>query len=145
MNKALDVAIALKALIAAALPGAEVIGLDGGDAAPARIGPNGRVTVELGNPGTPEIDLSPLTYNYAHQIAATFEAPASDTQTGAEVIVSMLAAVSTAVVANRFLGGAVDFLDATAPDNFDDETDGAVVIRVAPAVFTAIYSTSQPL
>lgn len=144
--KALDVAAAVKTLFASALESTPfaVDGLDGADAAPDRIG-DGRVLVEEGDPGKPDIDLSPATYNYAHQIPVTIEAGAAGGLTGAQRIAAVLLLLSNAIVANRFLGGLVDYLDATAPDSFDEAENGAPVIRVANVVVTAIYSTSQPL
>ncbi len=144
--KALDVPMAVKLLFTHALASTSfaVMGLDGEDAAPDRVG-DGRVLVEQGTPGTPDIDLSPVSYNYAHQIPVTIEAAAAYGLTGAQRIDAALALMSDAIVSDRFLGGLVDYLDATAPDSFDETEEGAPVIRVASVIVIATYSTPQPL
>lgn len=145
MSKALDVAAAIKTLVQDALPGADVLGLDGRDAAPDRIGPLGRVIVRAGDPGDPEIDLSPITYNYDHTFELEIAAYQSSSRTAAQAVDDMLGAVATAIQANRTLGGLVDWLDAASPLTDDDYSEGAPVARRADATIVATYSTTRPL
>ncbi len=145
MSQRLDVPIAVKALVAAALPASDVLGLDGADAAPTRIGPNGRAIVEEGDPGPAEMDLSPPTYNYQHQIPLQLAAYPSGGLTGAQVIDGMLGAIAAKITADRTLGGLVDYLDAQASGSADEQIDGAQVARIADVTIVAIYSTTHPL
>ena len=152
MTKRREVLDALKAMLVAALPSSVTVeGLDGADASPDRLLAGGRVLIEAGNPGEPEIDLSPPTYNYRHEIpvtvdalavAATADAPAMTAEDAVDAILDLM---SAAIEADRFLGGAVDYLDAYAPQSEDDYVDGAAVSRVAPFTIIATYSTSHPL
>lgn len=145
MTKALAVPIAVKAMLAAALGRVAVEGLDGADAAPDRVGPAGRVIVEAGTPGRPEIDLCPRNYNYAHEIPLTVDAPPGNGLTAAQAVDAILDGIATAIVANRTLGGLVDYLDASAADSVDDYVDGAGVSRTATVMLTAFYSTLSPI
>jgi len=145
MTKSLDVPLAIKAMFVAALPGIDVQGIDGEDAAPDRIGSNGLVTVEAGDPGKAEIDLCPPTYNYQHQIPFTVEAAPSADMTAQQVVDAILELMSTAIEADRFLGGLVDYLDAEAPPSNDDYVEAAVTTSSRSGVITATYSSSHPL
>jgi hypothetical protein len=145
MSKRLDVLLAVKALVQGALPGADVLGLDGSDAAPDRVAPGGRVIVRSGDPGEPEMDLSPPSYHYEHAIPLELVAYQSGSLTNEEAIDLMLGQIAAAIEADRFLGGLVDYLEATAPLTDDDYSEAAAVPRRADATITATYSTTHPL
>lgn len=145
MSKRLQVLQAVEAMIRAALPAAEVIGLDDGADVPDRIAPGGRVIIRPGDPGTPEIDLSPLTYNYQHPIPFELAAIGDGQMGPAEQIDAMLVAIGDAIDADRFLGGLVDYLDATAPETADLYVEGAATAHEAAGTIDASYSTTKPL
>jgi hypothetical protein len=145
MSTRLDVLNAVVAMIRRALPEADVIGLDDGADAPDTIGPSGRVIVRPGDPGDPEIDLSPVIYNYLHPIPVEFASYGTDTLTPSKAVDAMLEAVSAEIEGDRFLGGLVDYLDATAPETADLYTDAATVAHEAAADIVATYSTPHPL
>lgn len=133
---------AVLALGAAALPGADVVR---NQDKPARIGPGGRLIIRDGDPGEPEVDLSPLAYNYAHRIpleVAHYEAPGV---TREEALDDMLTALGAGVEADRTLGGLVDFLETAAPATDDTEVEGARSSRWADAALVAHYRTTSPL
>lgn len=147
MSMRLAVPIAVKAMIAAAVApiGMIVEGVDGEAAEAERIGPPGRVVVETGDPGLPDITLSPLTYDYDHQIPVTITAFAMPGLTAEQVLDQALALIAAAIVADRQLGGLVIWLDASAPPTSDDAIEGAAVSRFAEATLVASYSTNRPL
>jgi len=147
MSKSYDVAVSLKALFAAAVGanGPEVIGLDGADSVPERVSPNGRIIVDQGSPGKPEVDLSPPTYNYTHQLPVTVEAYASATMTAAQRVDAIIDILAAAIENDRTMGGAVDYFDATAAESFDEQDDAAPTLRVATFSVTATYTTTKPL
>lgn len=145
MTKRLDVVNAVVALIVLALPSAEVLALDNDAAAPGRIGDGGRVIVRSGDPGDPELDLSPLTYNYDHQIPVEFMAYGAGSLTAEQAVDTMLAAASAAIKAHRTLGGVVDWLDGFAPVTGDIFENGAKPARGATVQLLASYSTPDPL
>lgn len=133
---------AVKALVAGALPFAEVKrNLD----KPERIPPGGLVIVRDGDPGEPEVLLSPLAYIYEHRLVIEIAAYASDTQTREQVIDTMLAAIGAGVMADRTLGGLCLFLETEAPSSGDAETAGTKSARWAEAAIVAQYATANPL
>ncbi len=133
---------AIKTLVASALPAAEVKrNLD----KPERIPPGGLVILRDGDPGEPEVLLSPLTYVYEHRIPLELAAFASTSLTREEVLDQMLVAIGTAVAADRTLGGLCDFVEAEAPTSDDLEATGAISGRWADAAVVASYATANPL
>lgn len=140
MTRRLAVPRALVALIAAALPSAAVLGPDDDAVAATRVDQDGNVTVETGDPGEPEIDLSPLSYNYSHKIGVELVAASE------AALDAMLDAIGKMVVANRTLGGLVEWLDTSAPVTEDlGVVDGAMPPRVASLIVTALYATTTPI
>lgn len=142
MTKNLQVILAVKALVQAALPGAKVRGFDGDTSKPDRIGPQGCVIGHPGEPGEPEIDLSPLSYNYSHRLF--LEVAAADGKGGADLD-AMLIPIGEALAADRTLGGLCDFIVPGAPDRSDRSTDAIATTNWAVVPIDAEYSTSDPL
>ena len=141
-SKRETVLAAVKSLVAAALPGAEV---KRNLAKAERIPPGGLVVIRDGDPGEPEVSLSPLTYLYSHRIPLEIAAYESATLTREEVLDGMLAAIGAAIIANRRLGGLVDWIEAEAPNSEDIETTGSQTGRFADVVIVATYATADPL
>ena len=145
MSHRLDVLKALKNVIAEALPGAQVMGLDGGEVAQQRVPDGGRDIVRTGDPGQPEVDLSPARYNYDHSIPIEVTAYKSAGRTAEEALDDMLMAIDAAIVADRFLSGLCTSLDAMAPATDDIFTEGATPLRGADLMLVASYTTTSPL
>lgn len=145
MSKRLDVLKALKSLIAVAVAPAEVVGLDGDEAAPARVLQSGRVIVRSGDPGEPEVDLSPLAYNWSHRIPIELVAVAGMGVTAEEALDALLVRIGSALALDPTLGGLCDWVEAAAPATEDITNDGAAPPRGADLIITAIYVTSSPL
>ncbi len=129
---------AVKTLVAAALPGAEV---KRNLAKPERIPPGGLVVIRDGDPGEPDVTLSPVSYLYTHRIPVEIAAFESATLTREQVVDEMLAAIGSAIIANRRLGGLVDWIEAEAPTS----TTGSQAGRFADVVIFATYATADPL
>jgi hypothetical protein len=133
---------AIRGLIAGALPSADV---RRNLAKPERIAPGGLVVIRDGDPGEPEVTLSPLSYLYTHRIPVEVAAFESATLTREQVIDSMLAAIGGAVAADRRLGGLADWIEAEAPVADDAETLGSQAARSAELAIIAVYATADPL
>jgi|SRR5581483_516928 len=133
---------AIKTLVATALPSAEVKrNLD----KPERIPPGGLVIIRDGDPGEPEVLLSPLTYVYAHRVPVEIAAFSSGMLTREQALDQMLSAIGAAVAADRTLGGLCDFIEPEAPTSDDLETAGAISGRWADTAIIANYAISNPL
>jgi hypothetical protein len=99
---------AVKALVASALPNADVKrNLD----KPERIPPGGLVIVRDGDPGEPDVLLSPLTYVYEHRIPLEVAAFPSSTLSREEALDQMLSDIGAAVAADRTRGGLWEIID----------------------------------
>jgi hypothetical protein len=133
---------AVRALVVAALPNADV---KRNLAKAERIPPGGLVIVRDGEPGDPEVMLSPLTYVYTHRIPIEVAAYETSSQSREQVLDEMLGAIGVAVAADRTLGGLCDFIEAEAPATDDVETAGARAGRWADAAIVAVYGTTDPL
>lgn len=145
MSKRLDVNKAELALLKAALPGADVKGLDNEAAFPDRIPANGLAVLREGSPGEPEVTLSPLTYHWDHRSPVEVAAYSSGASTNAEALDAMLAAIGDAVVADRTLGGLVDWLDVEPATPEDIAAIGAKPAKGEIIMLVASYATTNPL
>ena len=139
MRKSLAVPTALKEAIAAALPDTKVLGMVGDEAAATRIDGPGRIVVRFGDPGDPEVDLSPLAYNYDQRV------PIEVVALTESALDDLLAAIGAVIEADRFLGGLCTWIDATAPESEDLPVEGGQPPRGANLVVTASYTTPHPL
>ena len=141
-SKREQVGAAIEALVAAALPAATVTrNRTKADEIPA----GGAVDISDGDPGEPEVELSPLTYNYSHPFGLLFGTERSVSLTAGERLDAMHVSVGAAVEANRTLGGLVDWLETTAPDRGDMDIAGAESGAASEAAIIAYYSTPSPL
>lgn len=137
-----DVLDAVKAMITAALPGADVTR---NRAKSTKLTVGGMVVVRDGDPGEPEVILSPLLYTYSHQVVLEFAAYESQSQTREQVLDGMMADVGRACELDRTLGGLCEWIEPGAPEPDDAETLGAEPIRWASIPLMAVYTTSNPL
>ena len=145
MSRRLDVLKAVKDLIAAALPNADVIGLDNDDAIPTRPTPGGRVIVRSGDPGEPEIDLCPLTYNFEHEIPLELTGWRDGEKTSEEVLDEMMVPIGAEIERDRSLGGLCTWVEARSPLTDDVFLEGASPEDRADLVIVATYATTNPL
>jgi hypothetical protein len=95
---------AVKALVVAALSGAEV---KRNLAKPERIPPGGLVVIRDGEPGEPDVTLSPVSYLYTHRIPVEIAAFESAALTREQVLDEMLAATAAYLFVHEGIGAAV--------------------------------------
>lgn len=133
---------AVRTLIAAALPAAEV---KRNLAKAERIPTGGLVVVRDGEPGEPEVTLSPLTYHFDHRIVAEVATNEVAGTPREQALDAMLRAIGATVAANRTLGGLCDWVEAEAPVTDDAEALGATPVRFALLGIVASYATTDPL
>jgi hypothetical protein len=111
---------------------------------PEKVPACGLVILRDGDPGEPEVLLSPLTYLWQHRaeievIVQTIpaEAPAA--------LDALLAEVGSALSVDRNLGGLVDWVEWSAPQTRDLAIDGAAGFKGAVVTVTLHYVSSDPL
>lgn len=106
------------------------------------IPPEGLVVLHDGDPGQPEITLSPLEYHYIHRAELDLMIVADDA-TGA--FDAWVKAIGEALNVDRTLGGLCDWIEAEAPAPSDVPVDGSQPIRAATIAVLIYYSTPDPL
>ena len=110
---------------------------------PERIPAAGLIILRDGQPGEPEVTLSPLRYHYQHRAelevvvqAATHRASAFD---------DLIAAIGAALETDRTLGGHCDWVEPEAPTSVDLPVEGAAALKAAVITLVLHYSTTGPL
>ena len=112
---------------------------------PEKVPAGGLVVLRDGEPGEPEVVLSPLTYLWSHRavVEAIVGGPTAAARDAA--LDSLLAGIGVAVAADRTLGGLCDRVEAGAPDVETVAVEGAAPLKGAAVPVTLIYATSDPL
>ncbi|MDK9723127.1 MAG: acyl-CoA transferase [Rhodospirillales bacterium] len=111
---------------------------------PEKVPADGLVILRYGDPGEPEVLLSPVTYLWQHQaeVEVVVQRPASE---AASALDTLLAELGTALSADRTLGGLVDWVEWSAPQTRDLAIDGAAGLKGAVVTVTLHYASSDPL
>ena len=113
-----------------------------GEVLPERVPADGLLILRDGEPGEPEVTLSPLAYHYQHraEIEAVVQCDARDAAFDA-----LTASVGSALTADRTLGGLCDWVEAEAPRPVDLPVEGAASLKAAVIPVVLHYSTADPL
>jgi len=113
-----------------------------GDVLPERVPAAGLLILRDGEPGDPEVTLSPLRYHYQHraEIEAVVQGTARDTDFD-----TLTASIGAAIAADRTLGGLCDWVEAEAPRPVDLAVEGAASLKAAVIAVILHYSTADPL
>ncbi len=110
---------------------------------PERIPPAGLIILRDGQPGEPEVTLSPLRYHYQHE--AELEVIVLAPGNRATAFDTLIGAIGTALAADRTLGGLCDWVEAEAPASVDLPVEGAVSLKAAVVTVVLHYTTADPL
>ena len=110
---------------------------------PERIPPAGLIILRDGQPGEPEVTLSPLRYHFQHR--AELEVIIQSANDRATAFDTLIAAIGTALAADRTLGGLCDWIEAEAPASVDLPVEGAVSLKAAIVTVVLHFTTADPL
>jgi hypothetical protein len=113
-----------------------------GDVLPERVPANGLLILRDGEPGEPEVTLSPLAYHYQHRAEIEAVVQGMDRDTAFD---ALTASIGTALAADRTLAGLCDWVEAEAPRPVDLPIDGAAALKAAVIPIVLHYTTSDPL
>ena len=113
-----------------------------GDVLPERVPAAGLLILRDGEPGDPEVTLSPLRYHYQHraEIEAVVQGSTRDAAFDA-----LCASIGAAIAADRTLGGLCDWVEAEAPRPVDLPIEGAASLKAAVIPVILHYSAADPL
>jgi hypothetical protein len=110
---------------------------------PERIPTAGLIILRDGQPGEPEVTLSPLRYHYQHR--AELEVVVQAGTGRASAFGSLIASIGTALEADRTLGGLCDWIEPEAPASVDLPIEGAAALKAAIITVVLHSTTTGPL
>ena len=110
---------------------------------PERIPTSGLIILRDGQPGEPEVTLSPLRYHYQHR--AELEVVVQAGTGRASTFDDLVAAIGAALEADRTLGGLCDWVEPDAPASVDLPLEGAAALKTAVITVVLYYTTTGPL
>lgn len=113
-----------------------------GEVLPERVPAGGLLILRDGEPGEPEVTLSPLAYHYQHRAEIETILQGADRDAALD---SLIASIGAALAADRTLGGLCDWMEAEAPQPVDLPVEGAASLKAAVIPVVLHYSTPDPL
>ena len=113
------------------------------DVLPQRIPAGGILILRDGDPGEPEVTLSPLTYHYEHR--AEIEVLVQQKTNQDAAFDTLTVAIGTKIESNRTLGGLCDWVEPEAPASIDLPIEGAAALKAAVITVVLHYTTTGPL
>lgn len=116
----------------------------GGDL-PTRIPPGGLLTLRDGEPGEPEVSLSPLVYEYRHRAEIEIILQPSVNDDPDRALDNVLMALGEALDRDRTLGGLCLWVEPEAPVTSDLALEGTAGIIAAIVPVELTYLTTGPL
>lgn len=113
------------------------------DVLPERLPAAGLIILREGQPGEPEVTLSPLRFHYQHraELEVVVQAP-NGRSTSFD---ALIASIGIALETDRTLGGLCDWVEPEAPTSVDLPIEGAAALKAAVITVVLHYSTLGPL
>jgi hypothetical protein len=112
---------------------------------PERVPAGGIVILRDGDPGEPEVLLSPPEYVYEHRTDADVVVDAATPAARDSIFDGIMLAIGSAVAADRTLGGLCDYAETAAPVSVDLIVEGAPGFKAATLPIILHYGTADPL
>ena len=113
-----------------------------GEVLPERVPAEGLLILRDGEPGEPEVTLSPLAYHYQHRAEIEAVVQGDDRDTAFD---ALCVSIGATIAADRTLGGLCDWVEAEAPRPVDLPVDGAASLKAAVITVVLHYATADPL
>ena len=113
-----------------------------GEVLPERIPAAGLLILRDGEPGAPEVTLSPLRYAYEHAVEVEVVIQGAEREARFDALCS---SIGSLIAGDRTLGGLCDWIEAEAPKPVDLAFEGAASLKAAVLTLTLHYTTSDPL
>lgn len=112
---------------------------------PPSVPANGLVVMRDGDPGEPDVTLSPLTYHWQHQVPVEVVVQkASETDRRARLD-AIIATIGTAVESDRSLGGLAEWLEIGPPSLDEEAVEGAAALKGATIPVIVHYASAGAL
>lgn len=115
------------------------------EALPEKVPSAGLVILRDGEPGEPEILLSPVSYIWRHRAPLDVVVGGATQAERDAALDTLLIAIGSVLDAHSTLGGLVDYLEIGAPSLEIVPIEGAAPIKGAVVPVILHYETSSPL
>ncbi|MCV2448976.1 acyl-CoA transferase [Paracoccus sp. DMF] len=113
-----------------------------GETLPERTPPDGLLILRDGEPGEPEVTLSPVAYHYQHRAEVEAVVQGADRDAAFD---ALCGSIGTTIAADRTLGGLCDWVEAEAPRPVDLPVEGAASLKAAVIPVILHYTTADSL
>jgi hypothetical protein len=113
-----------------------------GEVLPERVPAEGLLILRDGEPGEPEVTLSPLRYHYQQRAEIEAVVQGADRDIAFD---TLCASVGEMLDADRTLGGLCDWVEAEAPRPVDLPVEGAAGLKAAVIPIFLHYTMADPL
>lgn len=112
---------------------------------PTKVPNEGLIILRDGDPGKPEVTLSPTRYYYQHRVEIEALVQHAEQMQRDLALDSLLKILAQALDGQTSLGGLVDYLHIETPEFLSETVEGAPTIKAAVVPVILEYSTSNPL
>ncbi len=112
---------------------------------PERLPAGGLVILRDGDPGAPEVTLSPLAYHYEHRAEIEVIVQGKTPAARATAFDALVQAIGAALATDSTLGGLCDWTEAKTPQPVDLPVEGASALKAAIIPVILHYTTVDPL
>jgi len=112
---------------------------------PQRIPAGGLVIIRDGEPGEPEVTLSPTVYSYSHRIPVELYVAQDDVDKRDKQVDQILESMGDILNNNRSLNGLIEHMEWDAPVMDEELVEGAGDIKRSLVTVICHYTISNPL
>ena len=113
-----------------------------GEVLPERIPAAGLVILRDGDPGEPEVTMSPLRYHFEHKAELEVVVQGANRDMAFDALVASIGGV---IEADRTLGGLCDWMETEAPRPVDLPVEGAATLKAGVVTVVLHYTTASQL
>lgn len=115
------------------------------DVVPEKVPVGGLIILRDGDPGEPEVTLSPLSYYWQHRALLEVIVTGHDPTTRDAALDDLFAAIASVLASDLTLGGLCDRVTPLAPDSSALAIEGAAGFKAATVAIELIYTTADQL
>ena len=112
---------------------------------PTKVPSEGLFIMRDGDPGEPEVTLSPPRYHYQHRVEIEALVQHAEQAQRDQALDDLLSLLAQALDGQTSLGGLVDYLHIETPEFLSETVEGAPTIKAAVVPIILEYSTTNPL
>lgn len=112
---------------------------------PTSVPPAGLVILRDGEPGEPDVTLSPVSYTFTHAAEIEAYAQASAKAARTATLDDVIAAIGSALAADRSFAGLAEWSVPGGPAVTDTGSMGAASVASAVIPLTVVYTVADPL